>query len=296
MSANIANAVHDAVAQATPAKIGCGEGTLEGFTNNRRWNDDQAAREAQGETPLLSKRLWAMRVDGMDGVVRAVLVNFASHPTILDADNMHLSAEWPGVLQDSLEKAFPGAVALFCNGGEGDQSPKDATGADNFEKVRDYGSRLANAAIPILTGIATRTEVPIAITRATPTLPELAFPEAAAKKFGAFQEAARTGLPRNAELHLLQIGDTVLVGLPGEPLLVTAQTVEKRVIGAGYASAIVIGLANDYIGYLVNDTEYAHGGYEVESRSYYGPGLGAFLADEAGKLAAGMASGNAVQH
>jgi len=58
-----------------------------------------------------------------------------------------------------------------------------------------------------------------------------------------------------------------------------------RVLEQSFEGAVVIGLANDYIGYLVNEPEYAHGGYEVESRSYYGPGLGAFLAEQAGKIA-----------
>jgi len=285
MSTNIAKALQEAVKNAAPAKIGCGEGTIEGFTNNRRWGYDTDARKAKGETPLLSARLWAMRVDGMDGKPRAILINFASHPTILDADNMLISAEWPGVLQEQLEKAFPGAVAMFTNGGEGDQSPKDATGADAFEKVLDYGSRLTEAAKPILSGIQTREGVPIAIRRATPALPDLTFPEAAKKRFGAFLDAAMSSLPRKAEIQIIQIGDTALIGLPGEPILEVAQTVEKAVIAKGCPRAITIGLANDYIGYLVNEKEYPHGGYEVESRSYYGPTLGTFLAEQAATLA-----------
>ena len=51
---------------------------------------------------------------------------------------------------------------------------------------------------------------------------------------------------------------------------------------------MVLGLANDYIGYPVNEKEYAHGGYEVDSRSYYGPHLGSFIAVEAGKAAEGL--------
>lgn len=286
MSTNIAKALHVAASNAAPAKIGCGEGAIEGFTNNRRREYDLAKRQAQGETPLVSSRLWAMRVDGMDGTPRAILVNFASHPTLLDADNMLISAEWPGVLQEHLEKSFPGAVAMFTNGGEGDQSPKGAKGADAFEQVRDYGTRLAEAARPIIAGIQSSENVAIGIQRAKPALPALTFPEAAKKRYGDFLEAATADLPKNAEIQILKIGDTGLVGLPGEPLLEVGNAVEKAVVENGYPKSVAIGLANDYIGYLVNEKEYAHGGYEVESRSYYGPGLGAFLAEQAGKFAA----------
>ena len=44
--------------------------------------------------------------------------------------------------------------------------------------------------------------------------------------------------------------------------------------------------AHDHIGYIVNEKEYGHGGYEVDSRSYYGPGLGAFIATHAAETAA----------
>ena len=49
--------------------------------------------------------------------------------------------------------------------------------------------------------------------------------------------------------------------------------------------ALTIGLANDYLGYIVNEKEYPHGGYEVDERSYYGPGLGSLLAAKAGEAA-----------
>ena len=56
-------------------------------------------------------------------------------------------------------------------------------------------------------------------------------------------------------------------------------------MAAGFEEAVPLGLTNDYIGYLVNEQEYAHGGYEVDARSYYGPGLGTFIAESAGRAA-----------
>jgi hypothetical protein len=285
MSTAVAAALKEAVRTAAPAKLGFGEGRAEGFTRNRRWGYDTAAREAAGEKPAVEPLVWVLRVDSMEGDVRAVLVNFASHPTILPAKNMLLSAEWPGVLQQEIEKAFPRAVALFTNGAQGDQSPQDAQGADDFERMTDYGRRFAGIAAEVARGIETRADVGIGFKRGRPELPELQFPESAGKKFAAYLDAAREGLPRTAEIQVFRIGSTALVGLPGEPILAVGQAVGASVVEQGFERAVVIGLANDYIGYLVNETEYAHGGYEVESRSYYGPGLGTFLAEQAGKIA-----------
>ena len=286
MSTAVARAVGEAVASAAPAKVGFGEGRAEGFTRNRRWGYDTEAREAAGESPAVDPMVWVMRVDSLEGAPRALLVQFATHPTILGHENMLISAEWPGVLQRELEQAFPGAIALYANGAQGDQSPAGAQGEDGFAKVADFGRRLAVVIAGIAREIRTEKSAGIGYARATPALPEFTFTKASQKRYAKYFEAAIAALPRNAELQVLRIGDTALVGLPGEPIVEVGQAVQETVSACGFERCVIFGLANDYIGYLVNEKEYAHGGYEVDSRSYYGPGLGAFLAEHAGQVAA----------
>ncbi len=283
MSTSVAEAVARAVKNAAPARIGFGEKTVAGFTRNRRWGYDTAARETAGETPLTRPRLWVMRVDDMDGKARALLVNFAAHPTIAGADNMLVSAEWPGVLQRELEQAFPGAVALFTNGAEGDQSPEGAKGDDAFARIEDYGSRLAAQAQILAKEISGKPNLTVSALSARPELPEISFSEGI--RTGSYANMlgpALEALPRKADLRFLRVGDTVLVGLPGEPLCAVGAAVEDAIRAQGFGEVVVVGLADGYIGYIVNDQEYAHGGYEVDLRSYYGPGLGAFIARETG--------------
>lgn len=289
MSDAVAQAIAEAIDKTAPASVGFASERVEGFTHNRRWEYDTAAREAAGEKPALNPMLSVLRVDGADGTPRAVLVNFATHPTILGADNMLISAEWPGVLEKKLEEAFPGAIALFANGAEGDQAPGKSEGKDAFERVTDFGSRLAKEAERVARGIKTSKAVPIAFVRVTPDLPSLSFSEKA--KSGPYKhmvEAALTDLPKKAEVQLLRIGDVMLAGLPGEPLSEVGQSVQKALDHdpAKNRFVIVVGLSNDYLGYIVNEKEYAHGGYEVDSRSYYGPGLGNFLVEAARTAAA----------
>jgi hypothetical protein len=285
MSTAVAEAIIQAVQNAARAKVGFSKGSAEGFTRNRRWEYDIDARKAAGEEPAVDPTVWVMRVDSMDGEPRALLVNFATHPTILGHENMLISAEWPGALQRELEKLFPGTVALYTNGAQGDQAPSGAKGADGFEKVNDFGTRLAKIAAEIARGIETETSASIGFSRSTPALPEFAFTESSKKRYGSYLKAALEALPRTAELQVFQIGKTALVGLPGEPILEVGQAVQRSVGSHGFDNVVVIGLANDYIGYLVNEKEYAHGGYEVDSRSYYGPGLGTFIAEHAGDVA-----------
>lgn len=286
MIARIAAAVAEADEKAAPVRVGFAQADIEGFTRNRRWNYDKEARERAGETPCVRPRLWVMRVDGADGACRAVVANFATHPTILGAENMLVSAEWPGVLKNEVEKAFPGATALYTNGAEGDQAPLAEEGADDFERVRLFGERLAREVVALARQVRTQPDLPIAFSRVTPELPEMSFSKAAAEGPYAFlAPSAKEALPRQAEIQVLRIGDTALVGLPGEPLCAVGRAAEEGAKAAGFADAVTIGLANDYIGYLVTAPEYAHGGYEVDQRSYFGPGLGDFLAGHAGNAA-----------
>jgi hypothetical protein len=286
MSTSVAKALKEAVQRAAPAKVGFGDGKAEGFMNNRRWKYDKVAREAAGEKPALEPVVWVMRVDGMGGKPRAILVNFGVHPTILGADNMLISAEWPGVLQIELEKAFPGSVALFTNGAEGDQAPQSAKGLkDAFERVTEFGVRLSKVVTPIVEAIETKPDVLIAFKRATPSLPKLAIPEAMAKRFAPAPDLPEKGLPHKAELQIFRIGSTALVGLPGEPILEVGQAVRRGVVQQGFSRAVAVGLANDYIGYLVSEKEFSHGGYEVDLRSYYGRGLEVFLVEQTKKIA-----------
>ncbi len=290
MSTAVARALAEAVQNAADAKIGFAEGTADGFTRNRRWEYDTEAREAAGEKPAVDPAVWVMRVDSMQGETRALLVNFATHPTILDADNMLITAEWPGVLQRELEKSFPGARVLYTNGAVGDQAPSGARGADGFEKIRDFGTRLAAIAAEIARDIETTEGFSIGFSRITPDLPEFVFTQNARKRYGTYLDAALEALPRKAEIHIVRIGDVALVGLPGEPILEVGQAVQRSVAAQGFDKVVVIGLASDYIGYIVNEKEYAHGGYEVDSRSYYGPGLGTFIAEHAGRAARALRS------
>jgi hypothetical protein len=286
MSTAIAGGLHAAAKNLAQARVGFGSEHLEGFTRNRRWHYDNDARKAAGETPALNSVLSILRFDSTEGNCRAILVHFATHPTLLGADNMLVSAEWPGVLQQSLEAAFPDAVALYCNGAEGDQSPDGAKGENAFEKVKEYGTRLAERAGTLAKAIKTKPGETIGIVRITPDLPPITFsPGAKNGPYKSYEPAAKEALPRKAEIQILRIGDTALAGLPGEPICEVGIQTQKQVGAAGFKNVLTVGLANDYLGYIVNEKEYPHAGYEVDERSYYGPGLGAFLASNAGGAA-----------
>lgn len=295
MSEKIAKAlrdVDDPKNQLSDVTVGIASKSLEGFTKNRRWEYDQPAREAAGETPATDPVLTVIRFNKTQSNPKtrcgALFVNFPTHPTILGADNMQISAEWPGVLQLEIESdpSLGCYLALYSNGAEGDQSPITISAPDAFKRMEEFGKRLASETKALAMLAKDDGEDKIASILVEPELPEIVFSEGAQKGPNKMMaQAALDALPRKAAIQIIRIGDIALVGLPGEPICEVGIETRRRVESAGAKHVIIIGLANDYIGYILNEKEYKHGGYEVDSRSYYGPNLGEFIAAQAGEAA-----------
>ncbi len=84
---------------------------------------------------------------------------------------------------------------------------------------------------------------------------------------------AKEGFAR-AEVQGIRVGDIALIGLPGEVFVETGLKIKSRAKSRGI-KAVVVELANDYLGYLPTDRAFSEGGYEVGvARSLgFGPGL-----------------------
>jgi hypothetical protein len=93
----------------------------------------------------VDRELLVLRVEGADGRPIAHAVNFAAHPTMLDARGRKFSADYPGVLAAAVE-AETGAPCLFLQGAAGDLSTNPAPGEGGPEK---FGRALAREALAL---------------------------------------------------------------------------------------------------------------------------------------------------
>lgn len=118
-----------AMKSAVPAKFGVA--TQECDLNRNR-------HSKRPDAPV-DKTLTVMRIESHDGKPIATLVNFAAHPTMLDAKLMEFSAEWPGAMAKKVQVAT-GAPCLFLQGACGDlttKPPKKGTPDDFGHAVAD---------------------------------------------------------------------------------------------------------------------------------------------------------------
>jgi len=154
----IAEAVNEALGNSAPATLRVAQGEVKDLTRNRRnysYNgvtcrfDD--TYDPDDPLNITNDTIKVLRVDDSYGKTKAILVNFATHATILTADNYLISADWPGVLQSELETEYPGAIVMFMNGAQGDQAPASLKDdKDNFEWVEIIGNKTAEAAKPLI--------------------------------------------------------------------------------------------------------------------------------------------------
>ncbi len=213
---------------------------------------------------------------------------------------MVVSGGWPGAVCASLEKET-GGVALFFNGAEGDQGPKvpapvpgtvQTETDETFQKIARFAAKFAPNVQRLYANIETESDVTIRTVSHLEKLPEQVIPPTFAEDAGAEYGLDETVLaamlqalfPPEIELSAFQIGEMIGVGIPGEPAATIGLQVKEKLQQAGVEHGVVVGLANDYIGYILMPPSYAAGGYEA-TVSFYGPELGPEIVRRSSNLA-----------
>jgi neutral ceramidase len=272
-NARIAQAIRDANAHLEPAQVGFASEALPGYNRNRR--------ETGGG--LVDPAMTVMKVTAGARTI-ALLVNFTAHPTIIGPESFAISGEWPGAMSRDLEgRLGEGAIAPFFNGTQGDQTHSGDFGS-GWERVDRYGKALAEKAWALAEQAQMSGDVRIRISDPAWKLPPYevspAFMESTGEEYKMTPEAA-AGLASKlfpAEVHIqaIRVGDGVFMAVPGEAIVELGLEMKKNASALGAKYPMCIGLANNYVGYILSPEQYKLGGYE-SGTSFYGPQLGALL-------------------
>jgi hypothetical protein len=296
----IVGAVKMAVDRLRDARIGFGSAPCQiGF--NRR---EQIRRDVvlgivkRGPTDT---RVDVVRVDASDGQPLAVVFRHATHPVVLGAENVLITADWCGDAARTLPSHLTTQpVCLFLQGCCGDINPIQR---GSFEAAQRLGRIVAAATMLVWHQIETKEEVALKTALRVLPLPLQDPPsvEEAEKQLEAYRqraaaapktqtnpglvrtyqdlvgwaekilEFAKEGIkPRTQDfvVQTLTIDDTALVGLSGEPFIELAFDIEHR---SPFPRTLVLGYTNGCIGYVPTARAYEEGGYEVvDAVRYYG--------------------------
>jgi len=203
------------------------------------------------------------------GKTLCTLVHFTCHPERLSGHQGAISSDYVGPLRDRVEQEL-GGTCVFMNGPLGGMlTPDGIPGADRFEDTERIGQWVGERTVELARNATTTlTESPFAFAIRPVEIPvvspNLLEPlEKGTLKSGLIQGRYRTELAR------VDIGELQMIAIPGELLPELGFAIRERMTGA---VNVIVGLANDEIGYIIPAYDFRAGVYE-ESMSL-GPSAG----------------------
>lgn len=253
-----------------------------------KWEEWYAKRIASSITNALAQPIWRGRAEwaqSKPGIARsrregamqenafqfrvgykAAFTVASAHATIWSDSNMKAHGDWPGLYMDrNPEPIFMGEI--------GNLSP-DVEHADSRAAARNLVRRLegsikASQALPVEGSMEFRTT--------TVDLPEPKPHPEFAESFGAPGPMADLLVGKfaapSARLSVLSLGGEEVRFVPGEPTGgFTVEALVGQLDDEESRPFLTIGLADGWLGYILDREDYEKGGYEA-TLAFHGPGL-----------------------
>lgn len=220
----------------------------------------------------VDRELLVVRVETPDGKPLAHLVNFAAHPTMINAKDRKFSADYPGVMRRLVEKQT-GVPCLFLQGAGGDLSPnppdRESAGPAGFGAA--LGKQVLDLDRSIRCGVGKDTtlkcrerdfrfksqiDMDNPLIRAAYSL--AFFPEL----INFYAREYREGIRPHLTTAVLD-GRIGIVGVSGEFFCAHALRLKER---ARLDHLLFLGYCNDYQQYFPTIEAIAQGGYGADSK------------------------------
>jgi neutral ceramidase len=211
---------------------------------------------------------------------RCFLVSYSAHPTILGADNMQFTGEYPGFLMRRI-KEKTGAEAIYLGGAVGSMSPHPSHADDSFGRCRAMGTALADKVLQAVADTPLfQDKLDVASIGIPIRLPPFQLRLSENWRISKFLFPV-LGVDADGWMQAVRIGDIALVGTPadfcGEISVDLKSRMQNRL-----GSLWVLSFNGDYAGYISPDRYYydkdENGGYGYERglMSWIGPDQEAF--------------------
>ena len=261
-------AIVEAYRSLEPAKMTHGSVDTPEYIKNRTRKDDPTDSE-----------LGYMLIEQKDGD-RCFVISYSAHPTILGADNMQFSGEYPGVLMRRVMEQT-GAEAIYLGGAVGSMGPRPPERDDPFDRCRAMGIALADKVLDaVVDAPRFKDKVDVASIGFPIQLPPFHVRLSKHWRVSKFLFPL-LGIDSDGWMHAVRIGDVAFVGTPadycGEISVDLKSRMQNRLIDLW-----VLSFNGDYAGYISPDKYYydkdEKGGYGYERgiMSWIGPDQEAF--------------------
>lgn len=207
----------------------------------------------------------------------AMLAVFSAHGTTCGLKAKDLDADYAGGLCERLRDAGGVALPMFAAGVVADHRPNAPwkEGLDKPDRAHLLGSELADQLLAALPAAKFRSQLEVVNSRVSVTLPALRVAVSSGWRISPI--STRWIHDRHAEIHVLRLGDCVLVGMPGEITSELAFSLEEW--GRERSLQIVpTDFNGEYVGYLSSRRQFEdYWAYETRILNFWGPWGGEYL-------------------
>ncbi|MFL0490759.1 alkaline ceramidase [Bacillus sp. AFS054943] len=254
--------------------------------NRRERTSDGTAKMGINIEGVVDKRIGMLAIrDAETKELCGVVVFCTAHPNVLKGDSDVLSADYPGMTREILEKIINCPV-IIVQGAAGNVNAKYRGSREALKQMAYILSGHVLTMLPTVTysSIVKLRTISSTMQMQLKDIPEVdevrSMAQLAKKQWGVntdewltiVLEKYKQGIRQlsiDLEVQLFQVNDGMFSGIPMEPFSETALEVKENLQNE---LAFFGGYMNGYIGYLPTKDEYAYGGYEVElSPIVYGP-------------------------
>lgn len=277
--------IGEAIKDLSPAKLSYGLGSAQFAMNRREKKPNGTIAIGVNREGVADREVPVLKVESADGKLRGILFGYACHNTTLTGEFYQASGDYAGFAQEAIERAHPGALALFVMGCGADINPYPRS---KLEIAQQHGDELAKSVEQVLTGEMSSVAIPSAKGQVKSILSSVMIPlaptptkaewQSRLKDQNAFRarhaERWLAKLERDGKImseypytvQIIQLGDLKLVALAGEVVTDYSLRLKKELGGKTW----VAGYSNDLCSYIPSARMFAEGGYEVvDSMIYY---------------------------
>lgn len=266
LKGKIISATREAINKMVPVSIGVGKGEC-------RMNINRRAQNGKGEITLgmnpygpCDHEVGVIRVDDTSGKPVSLIINWPCHAVVLGPKNYLITGDWPGAASAYVEKSVGGNfIAPITIGASGDINSIYGPHID-FENNNAYaygkdaiGEDLGKESLRVAKVLKTFYNATISASQRVISLPA----KEKEKEPGNLQQPNSTENDSlKVRLTVVKIGNIVLTGVSGEVFNEISVKMRNQ---SPYANTFMVTHCNGSSGYLVTDSAYAEGGYEVSS-------------------------------
>jgi hypothetical protein len=264
------------------------------FSTGTDWGYGIGLNRNDPEHGEVDQQVTVVRIDDVKGIPLVLFFNYGCHPTVIGADNFLISADFPGAARRCLANVYPGTISIFTNGAAGDVSTRFTRRNSSYEEVDRFGQILAAAVVRAANSAECFSPDTITCNTISLEVPPKQFPsidemrnkitslsrklehaknapesQGELRKLITKLEGAKLLLQQAEiykeikkiiiEIQQIKIGNYSLIGIPGEPYSKTIKDIKNAVKPA---PIILMGYANDYLGYFPESSDELTDTYE----------------------------------